>query len=461
VPKRKVIIVSAILAFCFGFSFLASAQTYYYFENETPIHAGVVYKTLLSLEADGSATARIQYTAGPDHTLYLYQLNLTDSVLVQNADDKRYLMCKSQPVPLVGYDGANFLQPRFIFKKVIDTSSYYYVPAGIEVMDSTGKWIAVTTTQSKEKTYEELQHNEPFVSSFYFETDAFYQYLFNDKVRSTVTSRPEKMFLITVANTNDETIGKSAAVDLQNVNTLFSSIALNIGITKIIPLQISGTGYSKLAVLAALKALAAQKPSGSDIIIFYFSGHGFRLPGDVSAYPNLSFRTPENRKDNVVGDYIPLEEVYNQLMALNPRVCMVFGDCCNASIYENPVFGTDVLKPKGGGTLGDFNVETAKKLFLPTVPLSMLVGSVQKGHLSVGNTSLGGYFTHFFTAELEKNLWGYYSGALLNFGGASNAIWMRILLAARENTYWKAKAKQCGATENDRCIQQAEIKISQ
>ena len=460
-PKRKVIIVNAILAFCFGFSYLASSQTYYYFENVAPIHGGVVYKTLLSLEVDGSATARIQYTAGPDHTLYLYQLNLTDSVLEQNIADKRYLMCKSQPVPMVGNDGANFLQPRFIFKKVADTSSYYYVPAGIEVLDSTGKWIAVTTTLSKEKTYEELQHNEPFVSSFYFESDAFYQYLFNDKVRSTVAPRPEKMFLITVANTNDETVGKSAAVDLQNVNTLFTNIATNIGITKIIPLQISGIGYSKQAVLAALKALAAQKPSSSDIIIFYFSGHGFRLPGDVSAYPNLSFRTPENRKDNVVGDCIPLEQVYNSIMALKPRVCMVFGDCCNASIYTNPVFGTDVLKPKGGGTLGDFNVETAKKLFLPTVPLSMLVGSVQKGHLSVGNTSLGGYFTHFFTAELEKNLWGYYSGALLNFGGSSNAIWMRILLAARENTYWKAKAKQCGATENDRCIQQAEIKISQ
>lgn len=460
-PLQKVIIVTSILAFCFGFSFLASAQSYYYFENETPIKGGVIYKTLLSLEADGSATARVQYNAGPDHKLYLYQLNLTDSVWGQNTDDKRYLMSKSPPVALLDNDVANFLQPRFIFKKIADTSSYYYVPAGIEVMDSTGKWIAVTTIQSQEKTYEELQHNEPFVSSFYFDSDAFYQYLFNDKVRSIVSSRPEKMFLITVANTNDETIGKSATVDLQNVNTLFSGIALNIGITKIIPLQISGSGYSKHAVLAALKALAAQKPSSSDIIIFYFSGHGFRLPGDVSAYPNLSFRTPENRKDNVVGDYIPLEEVYNQLMALKPRVCMVFGDCCNASIYENPVFGTDVIKPKGAGTLGDFNVETAKKLFLPPEPIAMLVGSVQKGHLSVGNTSLGGYFTHFFTAELEKNLWGYYSGALLNFDGASNSVWLRILLAAREDTYWKAKAKQCGTTENDRCIQQAEIRISQ
>jgi len=52
-----------------------------------------------------------------------------------------------------------------------------------------------------------------------------------------------------------------------------------------------------------------------------------------------------------------------------------------------------------------------------------------------------------------------YSSSLLLFGGQSNASWLKILLEARKNTYWKAKAKQCGKTTNDRCIQQAEISV--
>jgi len=109
--------------------------------------------------------------------------------------------------------------------------------------------------------------------------------------------------------------------------------------------------------------------------------------------------------------------------------------------------------------LGYFNMESAKKLFLPAMPLSIIVSSVEKDHLSVGNPDIGGYYTHFLTAELEKNIWGFYSSSLLLFGGQSNASWLKILLEARKNTYWKAKAKQCGKTTNDRCIQQAEISV--
>lgn len=464
-PRRRLkaqkIITTVIFLFCaFAFS-AASGQSYYYFVSEIPSGGGkLTYKTLLTIAPDGTASARIQYNAGISQQLYLYDLDLIDSVKAEDATNRRFLICRAAPIPLLDNDSANFFEPRFIFKKSIDSSGTFYEPAGVEIKNNDGKWIAVNTTETREKTFEELKNDEPFVSAFYFESDAVYKYLYNDRVRSTIAPRKEKMFLITVANTNDETVGKSAAVDLNNVDKLFNQIASNLGITNVVSVKIYGDGYSKSAVEGALSKLKEQNPSPSDIIIFYYSGHGFRVPGDVSAYSNLSFRTASDRKKNEVGDFLPLEQIYNTLMALKPRVCMVFGDCCNADIYQNPIFGSDVITPKGGGTLGTFNTETAKKLFFPTIPISLLIGSVQKGHLSVGNPTIGGYFTYFFTAELQKNLWGYYSTNPFNVASQSNGAWLQMLVEARKNTYRKSLTKQCGVTENDRCIQNAEIKIT-
>ena len=78
------------------------------------------------------------------------------------------------------------------------------------------------------------------------------------------------------------------------------------------------------------------------------------------------------------------------------------GDCCNADIFENPVLGNDVIRPKGGGVLGDFNVESGSKLIFPPAPVAIIIGSVKQGHLSVGHPDIGAYYTHFFTTQLEK-----------------------------------------------------------
>ena len=438
------------------------AQTSYYIVYESGV-AGTgikIYKSLVTLQPDGNAVARIQYNAGTANKLFLYEQVLRDSSIEKDGVTNRYLLPQGDAVPLIDSDTFGFITPRFVFKRQHDNSGYYYEPAGVELQNKTGAWLAAIMTQSLQKNYEALRNDEPFVSAFYFESDGFYQYIFEQATRATPLPRIEKMFLFVVANTNDATVGKSTETDLKNVSGLFNSLASNLGITKVIPVYISGTGYSKAAVEKALLALEAQKPAPIDIVVFYFSGHGFRLPGDQSKYPRMSFRTAKNKANKEVGDNITLEEVYKRINALKPRVNLVLGDCCNTDIYENPVLGTDMIKPKGGGSLGYFNMESAKKLFLPAMPLSIIVSSVEKDHLSVGHPDIGGYYTHFFTAELEKNIWGYYSSSLLLFGGQSNSSWFKILLEARKNTYWKAKGKQCGKTTNDRCIQQAEIEVA-
>ena len=439
----------------------ASAQSYYYFVYEVPKENNVtVCKALITLNADGSATGRVQYNAGENNSLYLYELDLVDSTELDKGTTNKYLIPRNNPLPLLGVDPGGFLKPRFRFEKQYDSTGYYYTPTGAEVSINGTGWTAVKLTTGEQKSYETLRQDEPFVSAFYFESDLFYQYIFNEKTRAIPVSRTEQMFVVIVANTDDATVGTSAKTDLQNVSLLFTKLAQDLGITKFFPLYISGANYSKAAVEAALAVLASKKPSAKDIVVFYFSGHGFRLPNDKSIYPRMSFRTAKNKANKEVGENILLEEVYNKITALKPGVTLILGDCCNANIFENPVLGSEVIRPKGGGVLGDFNFESGKKLFFPPAPVSIIVGSVNQGYLSVGNPEIGGYYTHYFTSELQKTLWGYYSSAQLDIGNKSNASWLRMLINARQNTFQKSRRKQCGKTENDRCIQQAEIAVN-
>ncbi|MEJ7674861.1 MAG: hypothetical protein WKF59_19730 [Chitinophagaceae bacterium] len=139
---------------------------------------------------------------------------------------------------------------------------------GSEIEITDGKWLPAKTTLNQQKTYKELRDDEPFVSSFYFESDPFYQYIFGEHTRAVPIFRTERMFLIVVANTNDPTVGASAQKDVKNVSQLFTSLAQNLGITKIFPLYIFGNEYSKLAAEASLAVLEKQKPSSKDIVVF-------------------------------------------------------------------------------------------------------------------------------------------------------------------------------------------------
>jgi hypothetical protein len=458
---RKMILLRLLFVFAAsGFSFTAHSQAYYFFVNEISVPGGeaYTYKTLLVLNTDGSAVARIQYNIPGSKELYLYELNLIDSS-IDNISSNKYLMCRNAPVLLAGAVDPGFLVPRFVFQKKYDSSGYYYEPFAMEIKLAGNSWHLTKMNTSEQKTLENLKENEPLVESFYFETDEFYRYVFEKRPRAIPEVRTEQMFLIVVANTNDETVGKGAKADLANISQLYTTLARDLGIKTVFTTYIFGDAYNKTAVEKALEKLKEQKPRSTDIIIFHYSGHGFRLPGDVSLYARMSFRTSENRIKKEVGDNMSLEEVYNRIKALNSKVCIVSGDCCNANIYENPAFGSEMLKPKGGGILGEFNLTNAKKLFLPPAPVSMIIGSVKKDHLAVVHPETGGYFTSYFTAELEKNLWGFFYRSLFT-GAQSNSSWLRIIVDASNNTYWKSIRKQCGKTENDRCIQRAEFELS-
>jgi len=440
-----------VLLFCLALSFtsLSFSQSYFYFVNQMPAREGstVTCHTFLTISAGGS-TARVRYKEPATNNDRFFEVVLIDSLLPgENANnDYRYLISPEEPTPLDGTDGEGFAAPRFVFKKQTNSDGDFYVPFAMEYKMADGQWVAAAIEKIAEKNYEGLAEEEAFVSRFYNSSEEFYKYIFHPQLVSRDPNSPkrkEKLFLIAVANTNDKTIGLSSQKDLDNITSTFATLAGNLGMA-IVTVTVSGNGFRKGAVDTAIQKL---KPSPIDIVVFYFSGHGFRYSNDTSKYPRMSLRA--NQQMDRGKNNLNVEEVYTKIIKKGAKVNIVFSDCCNEDIEENAPVGRDLLRTKGwgiGGSQQKLNMENCTALFFPKTPLNILSSSTDVNQLAIGNPKLGGFFTCFFKAELDKSLYSY---------EASNS-WLRILVSAKEKARYQSLSALCGKS---RCVQTAAFRV--
>lgn len=414
------------------------AQSYYYFKSRSPGNTDTTY-TFLTLLPDGSATARIR-AKEPDHkTEFVFEITLSDSTITDLSAGSSQIMLfhTSEPKMISGRTDRYFYTPRFFFGKQTDTSDAPYKPLDIKIDDSQGVWQSSDLLQISEYDDVNIKSQTALVSKFYKAKDPFYAYLMDNQGRGVTETRAEKMYLIVVANTDDPKIGTSTKKDYEKITTLFTKMAEDAGIQQLEKIFISGNDFSKANVEKAIDAL---KPSPIDIVIFYFSGHGFRFTKDKSTYARMSFRTKINT--DVIVHNLSLEDVYNQIKNKHPKLTMVIGDCCNEDIGEEPRQGTGQVGSKGF-TFTHFNAANARALLFPQTPKSMIIGSADVKELSVGNPALGGFFTYFFTAELYQKLYGY---------SPLPPDWWQIILPAKEHTGRKSVSAYCENIKA-RCIQ--------
>lgn len=421
----------------------SQAQSFFYLENTISVEgkAPFICQTFLVIKPNGDVIARIRYKDSMQAGERVFELNLTDSIESgsKNQDSQKYLYVSGKPVLVIGTNDTGFLMPKFKFDKLTDSSGSYYAPVAMELSTGAGNWIPSVTTRNIEINYNELKKFRDTVLLFYTEEDPMYSYFFNNKARGPVLVRSEKMFLIAVANSNDSTIGASSKKDFDKITNTFSKLARDLGIKKIIPVYIQGDDFNKNAVQAALKNI---NPSKIDIVIFYYSGHGFRYSDDKSKYPRMSFRTTKNpgRIDN----NLSVEEVYEQLLNKGAKVTIVMSDCCNENVGESPRIGREPLKPRGE-LFGSMNVENAQRLFFPLNRVSIIIGTADINQLATGNPNIGGFFTHYFITELTQKLYGF---------DDDPPGWTDIITEAKKRATWQALSAFCENT-NSRCKQTA------
>jgi Caspase domain len=423
----------------------SSAQNFYYIEAKpgtATVNKASTYFIFLNMQADGSTTARIRFIKPSTGETCLTEQSFKDSVLNGN----RMLVANGKAQLLAGNDDSAFMAPQIYFEQRTDSLGAYYTPSAIDFINADGQLVKTELTVLQEKTYKQLGQDLTLVRSFYSERDAFYLYLIKLGTRGLNTAELNTNFyFIALVNTLDSSIGISAQKDLTRMTETFATLTKQVGI-RFVPIIIAGVDFN---IANAQRVIDTVKPkAGTDIVFFYYSGHGFRYSDDVSKFPRISFRTTrlQLRAVNNLG----VEEVYNKLLAKKARVTIVISDCCNENIGASVPVGMDLLRPRSSGTEGlKVNFDNFKKLFLPPQPLSIIVGSAEKNQLAVGNPSMGGYFTNYFQAQLQNSLY-------TNTGESS---WLRLLIKAKESTTQKALSALCKGTANGRCTQRAELRV--
>ena len=338
--------------------------------------------------------------------------------------------------------GTNLYTPDiFVFKWNEETS--YYEPYVVVSPNDDGNEAEGEFTEAR--LLEDNDLTEELVLQYFTEEDEFYINRFKTEVRSlTDAQKQTKLFLVLVANTEDLTIGKTCVIDKEATHKVFSQVAEFLGI-QFVPTVIEGKTFSKVNVD---KAIAALRPSPSDIVVFYYSGHGFNYDKEGYQYPYMDLRDKSFQMFG--GQYtLNIESVYQKIRAKGARMNLIISDCCN-----NDPSQTTNISSEGASTRASsigWDMENCRNLFLNPQKVSILMTAAAKGELSAGNANDGGIFTFNFRQSLEKFLKPF----------STTATWKELADAAKKTTIVKANHTWCRQADNTRkiCVQNPVFKI--
>ncbi len=409
-------------------------QINYKFQNTTDT---VNYSSFFINYEDGTGLVRIKC-----------RMPLTgEEVRVEMDVQEQYLDSKSSlgntatqyklinPRTVMGPINAGFTAPVFWFKKGTDASisPWGFTNSLTEPVLAVNLFDSVLTVDST------ILSNKNFVLSFFSEQDAFYRGLFKTKTRDlTPKEKNTRIFLLAVGNIRDKKIGESCDKDLKRIVETFDRLQRYLGIPYApnYPKVISGENYNLKNVQQAINDL---NPDTSDIVIFYFSGHGFRKDKDNRAGPWIDLR-PKDDNTYLVNS-MHLENIYDIIRNKKGRFNLVLADCCNDIVRAtNPM-----AKPPSGtkGLITNWNQENVRRLFLNPKKTSIMAAAASPGQLSACNLQFGGFFSYFFKQSME-NHFSYFK---------TDVSWDKVFKDAINQTAYKAKWTWCNDEETQKCDQ--------
>ena len=271
-----------------------------------------------------------------------------------------------------------------------------------------------------------------------------------------------RMFLIAVIDSDDKDIGERCETDLGNVTYAFQDLADWLDVDMEDPKVIKGGEFSKAAVNDAIDNwLKSQQPASDDIVVFYYSGHGFRYPNDASDYPRMWLKASTDQ--NVETNNLRLEEdIYDRIIKLGAGVNIVLSDCCNTTAAGDNANFDNVTVPARERVAhkrqhprnesSDDDEDYGDRLFIPDHPLSILATAAGKSEFAGGKADVGGFFTGYFLEALSKCI----------YDNKIQPAWENIFNYADENaSYWARSAACPDAKHNEqgRCVQTVKFKI--
>lgn len=409
------LLAAMLFAFCsFGQSIYS--MQYVITEPEGPTN----YDALFVLQQDGKGVMRIKTTAASSSSPALfeqiiqeapdaYDAGIPDSILYLGKELRRIKGARKK---------ASAVNILFAFKE------NQFQPVNV-IASRTGE-AAVQLLKAELLTNTTL--TEKLLLDYYSKTDSIYINLFAKTTRAlTPLEKSIKMHLVLVANTNDSALKVAAAIDLNKAESLFTDMADFLGI-KTIKYKVSGNDFGKGNVLKAMDML---RPKPNDIVIFYYSGHGFRVQNKTSPYPMFDLRGKKGQ--NYLTESLSIDSIYSLIKKKGARMNLILGDCCNWNPDVPLPYATKPI-PEPRASDVPWDEEKCRQLFLNPVPITIMAAAADKDQLAVSNPTLGSFFLHHFKQMLQTQL------STTNKGYFS---WYQVLDDTRSNTYKRSRTTYC------------------
>lgn len=385
---------------------------------------------------DGTGMIRVKFKDNMDKKDRLVELEMQETYgqADDGSDDSSVIIFVGlNPRFIIGNPTDEFLEDHYAF--TYNPDSGFYEPDFVFSMPDD------TSTQRGDideiifLNQEDL--TKELVSQFFLPTEDFYVQLFEATTRGlSADDKQAQLHLLLVANTEDREIGKTCVVDKDATYKTFSEIAEFLEI-KFKPVVIEGKNFSKVNVD---NAVSAVRPGPNDIVVFYYSGHGYNEMDEPNLYPFLDLRDKSFQKYG--GAYtMNIESIYQKLKSKGARLNLVLSDCCNRDPTSAPMLANDGASTRTS-SIG-WSMENCQALFMSKKRLSILMTAAQKGELSAGLPVDGGIFTSSFRDQLEKALGPF----------SRNPDWNNLINSTKKGTINKANQTSCVKGKKIPCVQ--------
>lgn len=199
------------------------------------------------------------------------------------------------------------------------------------------------------------------------------------------------LYAFLVGDYSSQDIQQASRTDLKNMYEEAKRIA-DYGGYKLKASFFAGEKKSGEKLLKALKKLS---PTREDLVLFYFSGHGYRTSNhSPNPWPYLDF--PDEHRG------MSFKDVITHVTDLNPRLTILIADCCNWAIPTGFVL-PPLLKGHKARFVSTRQIKrNYKKLFCHTEGVIAIAGA-QPGHASYCKT-FGSFYTLSFLSSLQEVL---------------------------------------------------------
>lgn len=419
------------------------AQSYYKIDYRSPKQNDTIsYSAFLVLQDNGKGFARISFKSFPGHISTIAETEFMQEYGVgkDGMADTTELICRgSKPLIKSGDKKVNLLPLTFLLRLNMETNAYMPDHVLFGDADSEANAGAVSSAISINDP-SELRNT---AKNYFSATDPLYKNLFGIKTRGELLTPDEKktkLYLIIAANTKDPEIGPSTMLDLQLAIKTFRAVAKALTIESNFVIDtILGDRYNRTNVWNALQKLNPEK--GKDIVVFYYSGHGFTNPSQPRKnFPYIDLLDPlQKPRPDPRDSALNVEDIYTMIKQKGARFNLVISDCCNNRIEDvNNTTVPEPVKKRGDIDINQWNRANVKTLFMTAKPLSFLTTSASKGEKANSKNTFGGYFSYYFFTSMTS-----YFG-----NDKTSPVWLQVLSDAQQQTIWKASHAYCPTPTN-------------